>query len=143
MNAFAGLAGHLASVHIDWGLAAGVSAAALVGGLIGARLTAMVNPDALRKAFGWFVLAMSSVILGQEIHAAVGIAAAGLTALAAGITFVCTRYAHCPLRRIVGRPRGRRRGGLTGRHTPTGTMAAELKKGDTAWLVTKTPLPRC
>ena len=63
----------------------------------------MVNPDALRKVFGWFVLAMSSVILGQEIHASVGIAAAGLTALAAGITLVCTRYAHCPLRRIVGR----------------------------------------
>ena len=33
-----------------------------------ARLTAMVNPDALRKGFGWFVLAMSSVILAQEIH---------------------------------------------------------------------------
>ena len=105
MNASAGLAGHLASVHLDWGLAAGVSAAALVGGLIGARLTAMVNPDALRKAFGWFVLAMSSVILGQEIHPAVGIAAAGLTALAAGITFMCTRYTHCPLQRVVGRRR--------------------------------------
>ncbi|MET0995531.1 MAG: sulfite exporter TauE/SafE family protein, partial [Mycobacterium sp.] len=51
----------------------------------------------------WFVLAMSSVILGQEIHATVGIAAAVLTVLAAGITFACNRYAHCPLRRLVGR----------------------------------------
>jgi len=103
MKSFAGLGGYLASVHIDWGLAAAVTAAAVVGGLIGARLTAMVNPEALRKAFGWFVLAMSSVILGQEIHATVGIAAAVLTVLAAGITFACTRYAHCPLRRLVGR----------------------------------------
>jgi uncharacterized protein len=103
MKSFAGLAGYLASVHIDWAVAGGVTAAALVGGLIGARLTAMVNPDALRKTFGWFVLAMSSVILGQEIHLAAGIAAAGLTALAAGITFVCTRYVQCPLHRIVGR----------------------------------------
>jgi uncharacterized protein len=103
MNSFAGFTGYLASVQIDWGLAAAVTAAALVGGLIGARLTAMVNPDALRKMFGWFVLAMSSVILGQEIHAAVGIAAAVLVVLAAGITFACTRYAHCPLRRLVGR----------------------------------------
>jgi uncharacterized protein len=63
----------------------------------------MVNPDALRKMFGWFVLAMSSVILGQEIHATVGIVAAVLTVLAAGITLACTRYAHCPLRRLVGR----------------------------------------
>jgi uncharacterized protein len=103
MKSFAGLAGYLSSVHIDWPLAVAVTAAALVGGLIGARLTAMVNPDALRKAFGWFVLAMSSVILSQEVHPAVGIAAAALTALAAAITFACTRYAHCPLRRLGGR----------------------------------------
>jgi len=103
MNSFTGFAGYLASVQIDWAVAGAVTAAALVGGLIGARLTAMVNPDALRKAFGWFVLAMSSVILGQEIHAAVGIGAAVLTVLAAGITFACTRYAYCPLRRLVGR----------------------------------------
>lgn len=103
MKSFAGLAGYLASVHIEWAVAGAVTAAALVGALIGARLTAMVNPDALRKSFGWFVLAMSSVILGQEIHATVGIAAAVLTVLAAGITFACTRYAHCPLRRLVGR----------------------------------------
>jgi uncharacterized membrane protein YfcA len=103
MKSFAGLGGYLASVQIDWGLAGAVTAAALIGGLVGARLTAMVNPDALRKAFGWFVLAMSSVILGQEIHAAVGVAAAGLTALAAAIAFVRTRYANCPLQRAVGR----------------------------------------
>ena len=45
-----------------------VTAAAVVGGLIGARLTSMVDPDALRTAFGWFVLLMSPVILAQEIH---------------------------------------------------------------------------
>lgn len=105
MKSFAGLAGYLAVVHIDWAVAGAVTAAALIGGLIGARLTALVNPDALRKGFGWFVLAMSSVILGQEIHPAVGFAAAGLTVLAAGITFACTRYAHCPLRRTAGRHR--------------------------------------
>lgn len=103
MKSFAGLAGYLASVHIEWAVGGAVTAAALVGALIGARLTAMVNPDALRKSFGWFVLAMSSVILGQEIHATVGIAAAVLTVLAAAITFACTRYAHCPLGRLVGR----------------------------------------
>jgi ribose/xylose/arabinose/galactoside ABC-type transport system permease subunit len=67
-------------------------------------MTSMVNPDALRKAFGWFVLAMSSVILAQEIHLSVGIAAATLTAIAMAMTFACTHYAHCPLRRLVGRP---------------------------------------
>lgn len=104
MKSFAGLAGYLTSVHIDWRLAGGVTAAALVGALIGARLTARVDPDVLRKAFGWFVLTMSSLILAQEVHPAVGVAAAALTALAGGITLVCTRYAHCPLRRLVDRP---------------------------------------
>ncbi len=99
MKSFAGLAGYLSSVQIDWALAGAVTAAALVGALIGARLTAVVDPDALRKGFGWFVLAMSSVILWQEVHPTVGGAAAGLIALAAGVTFACGRYPQCPLRR--------------------------------------------
>lgn len=105
MNALAGFAGHLSSVDINWPLAAAITGAALVGGLIGARLTAMVNPDALRRAFGWFVLAMSSVILTQEVHPGVGISVAVATVLAAGFTVACNRYAHCPLRRFVGRQR--------------------------------------
>lgn len=102
MKSFAGLGGYLSSVQIDWSMALAVTAAAVVGALIGARLTAMVNPDALRKAFGWFVLAMSSVILAQEIHPGVGIAAAALTGSAALMTFACNRYEHCPLHRLTG-----------------------------------------
>ena len=64
-------------MHIDWRLALAVTAAAVVGALVGARLTAMVDPDALRKAFGWFVLAMSSVILAQEIDPSIGAIAGG------------------------------------------------------------------
>lgn len=91
MKSFAGLAGYLSSVHIDWGLAVAVTAAALIGGVLGSRLTARVNPDALRKAFGWFVLAMSSVILAEEVHPVVGLAAAAVTAVAGGVTFVRAR----------------------------------------------------
>ncbi|KMO68049.1 hypothetical protein MCHUDSM44219_05594 [Mycolicibacterium chubuense] len=101
MKSFAGLAGYLSSVHIDWGVALAVTAAAVVGALIGARLTAMVDPDALRKAFGWFVLGMSSVILAQEIHLAVGIAAAALTAVALAMYLACNRTEFCPLRHLV------------------------------------------
>lgn len=107
MKSFAGLGGYLSSVQIDWAVAGGVTAAAVVGALLGARLTAKVDPDALRKSFGWFVLAMSSVILAQEIHPGVGIAAAALTAVAAAMTFACTRFAHCPLRRLIAAPGSR------------------------------------
>ncbi|GAT06890.1 sulfite exporter TauE/SafE family protein [Mycolicibacterium novocastrense] len=109
MNSFAGLAGQLARVPVDWALAGAVTAAALAGGVIGARVSARVNPDALHKTFGWFLLAMSSVILGQEIHPAAGTAAAVLTALAAAITFACTRYA-LPVAAIR-QPAARRRRG--------------------------------
>ena len=102
MKSFAGLGGYLSSVQIDWTMAFMVTAAAVVGALIGARLTAMVNPDALRKAFGWFVLAMSSVILAQEIHLTVGLAAAALTVVAGAMYLACNRTGFCPLRRFVG-----------------------------------------
>ncbi|MBX7432151.1 sulfite exporter TauE/SafE family protein [Mycobacterium sp. Y57] len=99
MKSFAGLAGYLSSVQIDWGVAAAVTAAALVGALLGARLTSVVNPDSLRKAFGWFVLVMSTVILWQEVHLLVGIAAAVIVAFAGVVTFLCGRNESCPLRR--------------------------------------------
>lgn len=101
MNSFAGLAGHLFSVGIDWPLALGVTAAAVVGALVGAWLTAKVDPGVLRKAFGWFVLAMAALILAQEVYPAVGIAAAGLIAVAALVSLACARYARCPLRRVL------------------------------------------
>ncbi len=104
MKSFAGLAGYLSSVQIDWTVALAVTAAAVLGALVGARLTGKVDPDAVRKAFGWFVLAMSSVILAQEVHLSVGIAAAALTAITAAMTVACTRYGHCPMRRLTRAP---------------------------------------
>ncbi len=102
MQSFAGLAGHLATEHIDWPLAAMVTGAAVIGALLGGRLIALVNPNALRKAFGWFVLLMASVILAEETSPAIGAAAAGLTLLGAGFYIACTRTTHCPLRALVG-----------------------------------------
>jgi len=99
MKSFAGLAGYLSVVQIDWTVAGMVTAAAVVGGLVGSRFASVVNPDMLRKGFGWFVLVMAGVILGQEIHAAVGIVTAVLTGIGAAIVFGCSRVETCPLRR--------------------------------------------
>jgi uncharacterized membrane protein YfcA len=88
MKSFAGFAGYLSSVSIDWKVAGMVTAAAVVGALVGARLTALVNPDSLRKSFGWFVLVMSSVILFEEVHPALGIAMVAVTILAAVVYYV-------------------------------------------------------
>jgi uncharacterized protein len=46
----------------------------------------------LRAAFGWFVLAMASVILAEEIDPAVGIVTAALTISAAGYRYGRSRF---------------------------------------------------
>ncbi len=67
MKSFAGLAGYLASVEIDWPLALAVTGAAVVGSLIGSRLTGVIAPDTLRKGFGWFVIVMGLLVLVQQV----------------------------------------------------------------------------
>ncbi|SCL71115.1 hypothetical protein GA0070606_5619 [Micromonospora citrea] len=67
MKSFAGLAGYLSSVGIDWGLAAAVTAAAVVGSLLGGRLAGRIPEEVLRKAFGWFVVAMGVFVLVQQV----------------------------------------------------------------------------
>ncbi|MFB7452959.1 sulfite exporter TauE/SafE family protein [Streptomyces sp. NPDC056194] len=70
MKSFAGLAGHLSGVTIDWGIALTVTVAAVVGSLIGARLAGRIPQDALRKAFGWFVVVMGVFVLAQQLDTA-------------------------------------------------------------------------
>ena len=102
VQSYAGLAGHIATENIDWSLAAMVTAAAVAGALIGGRLIRWVDPSTLRQAFGWLVLLMASLVLAEEVHPAVGATAAALTLSSAVATFACSRYAHCPLRRLAG-----------------------------------------
>jgi uncharacterized protein len=67
MKSGAGLLGYLASTPIDWQLAGLVTAAAVVGSVAGGRLAGRIPEDRLRRAFGWFVLVMALVVLGQEL----------------------------------------------------------------------------
>ncbi|MFU8874635.1 sulfite exporter TauE/SafE family protein [Micromonospora sp. SL4-19] len=82
MKSFAGLAGYLSSVHIDWELALAVTAAAVVGSFIGGRLAGRIPADLLRKAFGWFVVVMGVFVLAQQLPPDMGIGLAVLGALA-------------------------------------------------------------
>lgn len=67
MKSFAGLAGYLTTVTLNWPLVLAVTGVALVGALIGARLTKVVPEKALRKGFGVFVLVMGFFVLFQEL----------------------------------------------------------------------------
>lgn len=72
MKSGAGLLGYLASTTIDWALAGGVTAMAVVGSVIGGRLANRVSEDKLRKGFGWFVAVMAVIMLVQEIGGLLG-----------------------------------------------------------------------
>ncbi|MFF2409247.1 sulfite exporter TauE/SafE family protein [Streptomyces sp. NPDC058092] len=71
MKSFAGLAGHLSGVQIDWGLALVVTAAAVVGSILGARFAGRIPQDTLRTVFGWFVVVMGVFVLAQQLDTAV------------------------------------------------------------------------
>jgi uncharacterized membrane protein YfcA len=67
MKSFAGFAGYLESVTIDWSLTAAVTLAAVAGSLIGAKLAGRIPADLLRKSFGWFVVVMGVFVLAQQL----------------------------------------------------------------------------
>ena len=100
MKSFAGLAGYLTSVSLDWGLVGGVTLAAILGSLLGSRLAGRIPEHALRRGFGVFVLVMGAFVLIQELPGAAGTLAAavavGLALAAAGCWALVPT---CPLRR--------------------------------------------
>lgn len=81
----AALAGRLNGEHIDWRLAVMVSIATVIGSLIGGRLTAIIHPHRLRKAFGMLVVLMASGVIARQTSPALGAAAASLTLTAVGL----------------------------------------------------------
>jgi hypothetical protein len=99
MKSFAGLAGYLTTVSLDWALVGAVTVAAVAGSFAGARLAGRIPEAALRKGFGVFVLVMGVFVLVQELPGAAGIAV-GITAAAAGVAAAVCWFAvpKCPLR---------------------------------------------
>jgi uncharacterized membrane protein YfcA len=111
LNSFAGFAGSLGHVTLDWPLTAVVTGAAVAGAIAGTALSARVPQAALRRMFAWFVLAMAAYMLWRQlppstfaamhdffrahpswVHAA---EAGGLIGLAAaGLLLVYLRHGH-------------------------------------------------
>jgi uncharacterized membrane protein YfcA len=99
MKSFAGVAGYLATVEVDWAMVGAITGAAVVGTILGGLLIARIPADSLRRAFGWFVLAMGAFVLVQQVPAdwrvpsivAVGVLAAAIVACLAFVP-------RCPLR---------------------------------------------
>jgi uncharacterized membrane protein YedE/YeeE len=71
MKSFAGFAGHISHVTIDWPLAALVAASAVAGSFAGSLLSTKLNENLLRRAFAWFVMAMAVFVVSRELPATV------------------------------------------------------------------------
>jgi uncharacterized membrane protein YfcA len=78
LNCLAGFAGYVAHVPIDPVLVAAVSACAIAGSFAGAKLTRLVHPSSLRRAFAGFVLLMAAWILVREANLVLETGAAAL-----------------------------------------------------------------
>lgn len=67
MKSFAGLAGHLDHVDIDWPITLAVTATAVVGSLLGGALVGRIPPATLRRGFGVFIVVMAAFVLAKEL----------------------------------------------------------------------------
>lgn len=67
MNSLIGFTGDLGHYALDWTLLLTLAAIAVVGIFIGSELAKKINSLILKKAFGWFVLAMGGYILLKEL----------------------------------------------------------------------------
>jgi uncharacterized membrane protein YfcA len=63
MNSLAGFLGHLDGPPLDLQVVAIFVASGLAGALVGARLTRIVHPDHLRRAFALFVILLAVFLL--------------------------------------------------------------------------------
>lgn len=98
MKSFAGLAGYLASVQVDWGLALAVTGAAVLGSLVGGTLTGRIPADVLRRVFGWFVVVMGVFVLAQQSGEVLGLGVRGSVAVAVAVGAVTVVVALLPRR---------------------------------------------
>ena len=71
MNTLSGFTSYATTMAIDWRVTFLITAGAIAGALVGSRLSGRLSPEALRNAFGWFVLAMAAVMLVEETGGAI------------------------------------------------------------------------
>lgn len=108
LNSASGMLGHLNSTSVNWPLALSITAAAIIGSLVGARLTARVPEQKLRRGFGYFVLAMGIFVLSQELPNPAGLVLASAATVVAVAWVLCTKVPAvatiCPWRKAPAGP---------------------------------------
>ncbi len=66
-KSYAGFAGYMGGVPIDWALMGGFTAITVIGSFAGAHFSTRISQDALKKAFAWFLVAVATYILFKSV----------------------------------------------------------------------------
>jgi uncharacterized membrane protein YfcA len=66
-KSYAGFAGYMGGVPIDWALMGGFTAVTIIGSFLGARFSSYISQNALKKAFAWFLVVVASYILFKSV----------------------------------------------------------------------------
>ena len=67
INSLVGFTGDMMNYSIEWSLMLPIAALSIAGIFIGNRLQQHIQPEALKKGFGWFVLVMGIYIIVKEL----------------------------------------------------------------------------
>jgi uncharacterized membrane protein YfcA len=67
LNSLIGFIGDIGHFSINWKFLSIITLIAITGIFIGGFISKKINGDKLKKAFGWFVLAMAVYIIVKEV----------------------------------------------------------------------------
>ncbi len=88
LQSYAGFAGHVSHVRLDWKLVAIVTGAAVIGTIIGSLVGRKVPASHLRRGFAWLVVVMGLFMVSRQVPAVIAAVVAAATLVA---VFVVSR----------------------------------------------------
>jgi uncharacterized protein len=69
-KSYAGFAGYMGGVPIDWAVMGAFTAVTVAGSFLGARFASRISQDVLKKAFAWFLVVVATYILFKSVPGA-------------------------------------------------------------------------
>ena len=96
LKSFSAFAGHAAHVSIDLQLTLTVTAAAVVGSVLGGLMARRVPAEVLRKVFAGFVLLMAGYVVGREAGTIAAVSVVGLASAVGACMKWCSNSGRRP-----------------------------------------------
>jgi len=66
-KSYAGFAGYMGGVPIDWAVMGGFTVVTVIGSFVGAHFSTRISHDTLKKAFAWFLVVVATYIVFKSV----------------------------------------------------------------------------